>query len=47
VKAIVSFHDGQIIEIVVTFGETYWDEVLPILVRNMKVAGRLSVKIQS
>src|SRR5271169_6761615 len=31
VKAFISFHDGQIIEIVVKFGETYWDEMLPIL----------------
>jgi hypothetical protein len=31
VKAIVSFHGSQIIEIVVKFSETYWDEVLPII----------------
>ena len=26
VKAFVSFHDGQIIEIVVKFGEMFWDQ---------------------
>jgi hypothetical protein len=31
VKATVSFHDGQVIEIVVSFGKTYWDEMGPIL----------------
>jgi hypothetical protein len=31
VKVFVSFRDGQIIEIVVKFNETYWDEVLPIV----------------
>ena len=31
VKVIVSFHDGQITEIVVSFGTTFWDEMLPIL----------------
>ena len=30
VKAAVSFHDGQITEIVVSFGKTYWDEMVPI-----------------
>jgi hypothetical protein len=31
VKVFVSFRDGQIIEIVVKFSRTYWDEVLPII----------------
>lgn len=30
VKSTVSFHDGQITEIVVSFGKSYWDEMVPI-----------------
>jgi hypothetical protein len=30
VKATVSFHDGQITEVVVSFNKTFWDEMLPI-----------------
>jgi hypothetical protein len=30
VKATVSFHDGQITEVVVSFNKMYWDEMLPI-----------------
>ena len=30
VKATISFHDGQITEILVSFGKTYWDEMLPV-----------------
>ena len=42
VKAFVSFHDGQIIEIDVTFGEIFWDQVLPIL--DQKYGGNWKVK---
>jgi hypothetical protein len=42
VKAFVSFHDGQIIEIVVKFGEMFWDQVLPIL--DQKYGGNWNVK---
>ena len=31
VKVFVSFHDGLITEINVSFSETYWDEILPVL----------------
>jgi hypothetical protein len=31
VKVFVAFHDGQITEIEVSFAETYWDEIRPIL----------------
>jgi hypothetical protein len=30
VKATVSFHDGQITEIAVSFAKVYWDEMVPI-----------------
>jgi hypothetical protein len=42
VKAIVSFHAGQIIEIVVQFGETFWEEVMPII--DQKYGGNWKVE---
>jgi hypothetical protein len=42
VQAFISFHEGQIIEIVVKFGEMYWDEMLPIL--DQKYGGNWKVK---
>src|SRR5262249_35579707 len=42
VKADISFHEGLITEIVVSFGESFWDEMLPIF--NQKYGANWTIE---